>query len=70
ILGSVTVDRILHRHWKIVPFEFKSDFVNKLVESDSGWMEESPRTVLSQPALFKGTFTVSGKPADTFLDIE
>jgi hypothetical protein len=32
ILGSVTVDRILHRHWKIVPFEFKSDFVNKLVE--------------------------------------
>jgi hypothetical protein len=33
-------------------------------------MEESPRTVLSQPALFKGNFTVSGKPADTFLDIE
>lgn len=25
--------------------------------------------VLSRPALFKGTFTVDGKPADTFLDM-
>ena len=38
--------------------------------SDTIWGDTSPNEVLSKPALFKGTFTVSGRPADTFLDTQ
>ncbi|XP_028403991.1 beta-galactosidase-1-like protein 2 [Dendronephthya gigantea] len=68
ILGGVTINEVLHKHWKIVPFELKADFVIKLGQSDAIWGDTSSDEVLSKPALFKGTFTVSGKPADTFLD--
>jgi hypothetical protein len=40
------------------------------VFSDNMWKEQSPDTMLLQPALFKGTFTVSEKPADTFLNLQ
>lgn len=32
ILGGVTVDTISHKRWKIVPFEFNRNFVDKLLK--------------------------------------
>lgn len=68
IIGKVKVDSLSQKQWKIFPFDFSDVFVKKLLEGSNLWTS-IPRSVAS-PALFKGSFSIEGKPKDTFLDMK
>ncbi len=68
INGIVEVDGVQHRQWKMYSLEFKSSYVEN-IESGGMW-ERTPAPSGVGPALFKGSFTITGDPKDTFADMQ
>ena len=61
--GKVTLGGENLEDWKIYPLEFKEDYLKKL--KDIPWKDASKQS----PCIVKGTFSVDGKPKDTFLNM-
>jgi beta-galactosidase GanA len=68
ISGTVEVDGKLHMDWKIYSFEFKSEFVQN-IDSGGMWLR-TPAADDVGPTLFKGSFTITDVPKDTFIDMK
>ena len=84
ILGNVVVDGSVQMKWKIYSLEFKRSFIERFVkylssivnqyscccsiESGGLWVR-TPASPNLAPSLFKGTFSIIGRPMDTFIDM-
>lgn len=67
ISGDVIVDDEFPKSWQIYSFEFKSSYIEHVMAGGL-WSRSSPGTQIG-PALFKGDFTISSTPQDTFIDM-
>ncbi|KAL5497548.1 hypothetical protein EMCRGX_G014039 [Ephydatia muelleri] len=68
ILGSVMADKTVLKNWQMFSFDFTQAFL-ETVDSGALWLR-TPPTSDPGPALFKGNLVISGKPQDTFMDME
>ena len=63
--GNISINGVPATGFQVLALEFKSEWVQSL-----GNFRPVPGAgTINGPALFQSTFTVSGTPADTFLDM-
>ncbi|XP_050415759.1 beta-galactosidase-1-like protein 2 isoform X1 [Patella vulgata] len=64
--GTVTLNELPVKDWKIYPLDFNKDFIKRL-SSSTKWLQFGG--VVSRPAVYKTSMVINGQPTDTFLNM-